>query len=34
MTDGWVLGRVFLILESGLCKDGERNLKAGGKSCG
>lgn len=34
MTDGWVLGRVFLILESGLCKDGERNSKAGGESCG
>lgn len=34
MTDGWVLGRVFLILELGLCKDGERNSKAGGESCG
>lgn len=27
MTDGWVLGRVFLILESGLCKDGRETRR-------
>lgn len=29
-----VFSRVFLILESGLCKDGKRNEKAGGESSG